>query len=427
VPNLTCADSSEEEGRAKQPGLSIGSKAVRCGYNETRETTLLGDSMERRIIGLKELEAIDGKRSEAVVRAVAKTSPILADAITEFTYGDVFSRAELGRRERELITVALLAAMGGAETQLRVHLSAALRCGAEYDELIALCEHLAPYAGFPRALNALSELRAILEERGDKRPSPARPFRMCDHETLLSDTGKGDPIFLLHALGLDWRVWRDVIPALVKSHRVIAYDLRAHGHAAAAPRPISLERLAQDLLHLMEALKIRRAQIVGFSFGGCVAQKFALAHPERVTSLALVATTAKPQESFTQRASAAEHHGMQAQVISTLTRWFTPEMLAENPWYVRYARERVTRSIVADWADSWRAMAEIDTFESLSQLRMSTRVIAAELDTATPPSGMREIADCIPHSHFSLIHGAPHMVTLAKPTETAAAILSHRS
>jgi len=382
--------------------------------------------MERKIIGLKELEAIDGKRSEAVVRAVAKTSPILADAITEFTYGDIFSRAELGRRERELITVALLAAMGGAETQLRVHLSAALRCGAEYDELIALCEHLAPYAGFPRALNALSELRAILEERGHKRPSPARPFRMCDHETLLSDTGKGDAIILLHALALDWRAWRDVIPALAKAHRVIAYDLRAHGHAAAAPRPISLDRLAQDLQYLMDTLKIRKAHVVGLSYGGCIAQKFAVTHPERVSCLSLVATPAKPQESFAKRASEAEHHGMAEQVIPTLTRWFTTEMLAENPWYVRYARERVSRCIVADWADSWHAIAAVDTFECLGQLRMPARVIAGELDTSTPPSVMREIASRIPHSHFALIPGAPHMVSLSKPAETAAALLSHR-
>jgi 3-oxoadipate enol-lactonase len=382
--------------------------------------------MERKIIGCKELEAIDGKRSEAVVRAVAKTSPVLADAITEFTYGDIFSRAELGRRERELITVALLAAMGGAETQLRVHLSAALRCGAEYDELIALCEHLAPYAGFPRALNALSEVRAILEDRALKRPNPARRVHLCDHDTLVSDTGKGEPIILLHPLGLDWRAWRDVIPSLAKAHRVIAYDLRAHGHAAAAPRPNTLERLANDLLHLMDLLHIRKAEIAGLSYGGCVAQKFALTYPERVSSLILLATPAKSQESFAQRAISADHHGMESQVIPTLLRWFKPELLAEDPWFVRYARERLRRAIVEDWADSWRALAAMDTFDSLPNLRISTRVVAGECDASTPVAAMRELASRIPHSHLTVIPGGTHMLSLVKPLETASAILSTR-
>ncbi|MDR3748898.1 MAG: carboxymuconolactone decarboxylase family protein [Acidobacteriota bacterium] len=105
--------------------------------------------MDRRMIGAHKLHAIDGERGEAVVRAVRQVSPTLADAITEFAFGQIFCKAELGRRERELATVAILGAIGGAETQLRVHLAAALRSGIDPDELIALCEHLAPYAGRP--------------------------------------------------------------------------------------------------------------------------------------------------------------------------------------------------------------------------------------------------------------------------------------
>lgn len=117
--------------------------------------------MDRRMIGAHELHAIDGERGEAVVRVVRQVSPTLADAVTEFAFGQIFCKAELGRRERELATVAILGAIGGAETQLRVHLAAALRSGIDPDELIALCEHLAPYAGLPRALNVLRETRAI--------------------------------------------------------------------------------------------------------------------------------------------------------------------------------------------------------------------------------------------------------------------------
>ena len=73
--------------------------------------------MERDAIGWKELRAIDGERGVATVAEVRRTSQVLADALTDFAFGEIFSRAELGRRERELVTVGALAAIGGAEPQ----------------------------------------------------------------------------------------------------------------------------------------------------------------------------------------------------------------------------------------------------------------------------------------------------------------------
>jgi 3-oxoadipate enol-lactonase len=177
----------------------------------------------------------------------------------------------------------------------------------------------------------------------------------------------------------------------------------------------------------MDALKIRKAHIAGLSYGGCVATKFAVMHPERLTCLSLLATPAKVQESFAQRASSAEHLGMEAQVIPTLLRWFTPEMLAENPWCVRYARERVRRTIVSDWADAWRALAAMDTFSCLPGLRVPTQVVAGDQDASTPPAAMKEAASHIPHAHYSVIHGGTHILALNKPAETASAILHARS
>jgi 3-oxoadipate enol-lactonase len=241
--------------------------------------------MSRKIVGAHEMHAIDGERSAAVVRTVRQTSPTMADALTDYAFGEIFARAELGRRERELVTCGILAAMGGAETQLRVHLSAALRTGVDPDELVALCEHLTPYAGFPRALNALREARQILKDHKIWRPGLPKKVQLSDHETLVSDTGKGEPLVLLHAIALDWRMWRDCIQPLSKHFRVIAYDLRGHGYAAPAPKPLSVKRWADDLLDLANHFKLEKFHLAGLSLGGNVALQFALDHPERVKCL----------------------------------------------------------------------------------------------------------------------------------------------
>ena len=385
-----------------------------------------GRLMDRRIIGAHELHAIDGERGEAVVRTVRQVSPTLAEGITEFAFGQVFCKAELGRRERELATVAILGAIGGAETQLRVHIGAALRSGVDPDELIALCEHLAPYAGFPRALNTLREARAIIEEMDIARPRPPRRVGLNDHETLVSESGQGEPYILLHSFGLDWRVWRDVIPQLTDEYRLIAYDLRGHGYAANAPKLESIPQLATDLLHLMDTLNLKQAHIAGASLGGSVALQFALQHPERVSSLALVCSRARmPREVMLARANEAEHNGMHAQVAPSLLRWFTPELVADNPWYVRYARERVIRALLPNWAATWRALAEFDVLEQLGNIKAPTHVIAGDKDVgSTVDDDARPIAAAIPGAKLSVISGAPHLAPLVKPHEVAT-LLGH--
>ncbi len=380
--------------------------------------------MSRKIVGAHEMHAIDGERSAAVVRTVRQTSPAMADALTEYVFGEIFARAELGRRERELVTCGILAAIGGAETQLRVHLSAALRTGVDPDELIALCEHVTPYAGFPRALNALREARAILKEHKLTRPNFPKKIQLSDHETLVAETGKGEPMVLLHAIGLDWRMWRDAILPLAKHYRVIAYDLRGHGYAAPAPKPLSVKRWADDLLQLADQLKLEKFHLAGLSLGGIVALEFALDHPERLKSLNVVASSVHGnKDAYQQRAQEAEKHGVEPQIGPTLTRWFTPEWLAVNGWAVRYSRERILRSMVENWAGAWRAIAEPHLFERLQEIKVATKLIAADLDKSVPVDSMREMAKKIHKAKLHVIEGASHMVSLMRPAELAEALV----
>ena len=135
-------------------------------------------------------------------------------------------------------------------------------------------------------------------------------------------------------------MWRDVVAHLARQYRVIAHDLRGHGHAAAAPLASDLGTYADDLVRLVEGLNLPKIHLVGLSLGGSIAQQVALSHPDRLESLTIIASTAWRNEAFSARAEAAERDGLAAQVAPTLTRWFTPQALAENGWAVRYARDR---------------------------------------------------------------------------------------
>ncbi len=379
--------------------------------------------MKQEKIGWKELVAIDGLRGEQTVATVRETSALLAENLVDHAFGSVFAQTTLSRRERELVTLGILGAIGGAEPQLRIHLGAALRVGAHPDELVAIAEHMSVYAGYPRALNLLREVREALGAAGGPLPLATRNVKLDDHQTRVFDSAGAKPaLVLVHALGLDHRMWRDVIPVLTERFRVIAYDLRGHGAAAGAPVAQGLVTYAGDLVVMLDRLEIDSAHVVGLSLGGSIAQELALGRPERLRTLTVVASTAWSFDAFTERARAAERDGMAAQVIPSLTRWFRPEDLAQGGWAVRFARDAVERAFVADWVAGWRALATITTGGRLGQIRVPTHVIAGERDASTPPQLMKRMLE-IPGATYSEIAGAPHMVSLTHPKPLAGAIL----
>lgn len=116
------------------------------------------DRLER---GRKALAAIDGAGGERVVAALADIAPDFATYLLEFPFGDIYSRPGLSLRDREIATIAALAALGTAEPQLRVHIAAGLNVGLGREEIVEILMQMAVYAGFPAALNGLFAARAV--------------------------------------------------------------------------------------------------------------------------------------------------------------------------------------------------------------------------------------------------------------------------
>ncbi|TWH16084.1 4-carboxymuconolactone decarboxylase [Rhodococcus rhodochrous J45] len=95
---------------------------------------------------------------------VGDIAPKLAELTDEVLFGDVWARPELSRRDRSLITVAALTALGRTD-QLRSHLGLALDNGVTREELAELTTHLAFYAGWPAGMSAATTLKQVLDER----------------------------------------------------------------------------------------------------------------------------------------------------------------------------------------------------------------------------------------------------------------------
>lgn len=112
------------------------------------------------------LEAIDGEAGVNVIAALGDISPELAHQVVAWGFGEIYSRPGLAPRDRQLVTLGMLTALGGCEPQLDVHVNAALNVGLTSQEIIEALLHSAVYCGFPRALNATFVAKKVFAERG---------------------------------------------------------------------------------------------------------------------------------------------------------------------------------------------------------------------------------------------------------------------
>ncbi len=87
----------------------------------------------------------------------------LGDWIVDFVFGEVHARPGLTARERELIIVAVLTTLGSSDAQVQAHVRALRSIDVPFEEIEETILQAAPYAGFPRAINALKILRAEQE------------------------------------------------------------------------------------------------------------------------------------------------------------------------------------------------------------------------------------------------------------------------
>jgi 4-carboxymuconolactone decarboxylase len=99
------------------------------------------------------------------INAIRDVVPKLAELTDTVVFGDVWERSELSKRDRSLITVAVLTAMYRTD-QLRGHIGRALDNGVTREEIAEVITHMAFYAGWPTAVNAAQVAKQVFEERG---------------------------------------------------------------------------------------------------------------------------------------------------------------------------------------------------------------------------------------------------------------------
>lgn len=231
------------------------------------------------------------------------------------------------------------------------------------------------------------------------------------------------PLLLGPSLGTSTKLWDKVAPELSITHRVVRWDLPGHGGSPAgliAPGA-TVADLAELVLASADSLGIERFAYAGVSLGGAVGLHLAAHHPERVSSLAVICSSAhfNGARPWRERAELVRREGLAGLAETANSRWFTsgftvPELVDDH-------RDADPEA----YAACCDALAAFDIREDLSRITAPTLLIAGREDPATPPAHLREIADAVPGSSLTELAGASHLAPAERPEAVLTALRAH--
>ena len=228
------------------------------------------------------------------------------------------------------------------------------------------------------------------------------------------EQGSGPPVLMLHGVGAASDSYDDIVASIEHHFRVLRYDLRGHGASGKPPAPYSIQDFIDDAIALLDARDIERAHVVGFSFGGMIAQAIAVAYPQRVASLVLISSVAartdEERARILARADQLESGGASRTIDAALDRWFTPAFRQAHPEIVERRVMRAMDNDPAGYAAAYRVFAESDMDQELSAIAARTLVMTGEHDPGSTPRMARLIHERIPNAELEILPGLRHSV-----------------
>ena len=257
-------------------------------------------------------------------------------------------------------------------------------------------------------------------------PGAAQGFRAKVHVTQLAhsriawyERGHGPPLVMLTGTGLTMAEWDPaLLRLLARDHRLILFDYPGVGRSGPW-RGDSFDSLARATVSLMKATAAPRADVLGWSMGGFVAQRLAIDYPGRVSRLILAGTNPGGGHAVlgTPRAQAidSEPHppdaailrelyppGRQAEAHAFLRRLERASRSGEIPDDFHVPAATVRRQVAAE--DPW--LRSNRNYRQLAGITAPTLAAAGARDPVVPPVNLRRIAARVPHARFARFAGA---------------------
>ncbi len=250
--------------------------------------------------------------------------------------------------------------------------------------------------------------------------------RRCSkkHDVAYIDVGEGEPVVLIHGVGLKLDAWTPQIESLSRTHRVIALDMPGHGGSAPIEPGSMLPAFVEWLICALDDLGLDMANVAGHSMGALIAGGCAITAPERVRRVALLSAVHRRDEaaSAAVRARAMEIAAGRLDRLAPLSRWFGADCRESEPYQQIAAWLREVD--IEGYATAYGAFAEGDRVyaDSWATVACPALFLTAELDTNSTPQMSQDLAAASQNGEACVIAGHRHMVNMTAPEAVNAAL-----
>ncbi|MDI6767587.1 MAG: alpha/beta fold hydrolase [Bacteroidota bacterium] len=233
----------------------------------------------------------------------------------------------------------------------------------------------------------------------------------------------GLPIVFIHGFPFGKEMWKPQVEALKQDYIVVTYDLRGHGASDVGNGQYTIEYCVDDLMGLIDALKLQQVIVVGSSMGGYIALRAYERHSDRFKGLVLCNTRSDDDTNDVKikRALQARNvkiYGMRKFANKYLPAIFYEKILFKNPDVVKMIRGIIEKTSPNAAAGMLIALAaRTNSTPSLSKIEVPTLIMVGQFDEMTPPSASIAMKEKIQNAELHILPDAAHMSNLENPEE----------
>ena len=238
------------------------------------------------------------------------------------------------------------------------------------------------------------------------------------------DLGTGGvPLLLVHGFPFDKSMWKPQVDFHKSHRRVIAADIRGFGKSTTNSEKGSISLFADDLIHLMDALQLKKVIACGLSMGGYIVLDAVNRYPERFDSIVLcdtqcIADSAEGKAKRYESIKMIEAGGLTDFAGGFITKCFSPETLKTKKELVENIKNVILSTTVSSITSTLIALAERqERCSSLDQLAIPALVLCGAEDIITPLAQSEFLHHHIKDSSFYSISGAGHLSNLEQPEQ----------